>query len=91
MGVILPRDNIEHLMLHEDVVRAAEAGTFHIYAVEDITEAMELLTGRTAGRRRKDGSYTKGSLYAQVDERLKELTRISTSGKKHGGRQRAAT
>ncbi len=90
-GVILPRDNIEHLMLHEDVVRAAEAGTFHIYAVEDITEAMELLTGLPAGRRRKDGSYTKGSLYARVDERLKQLTRISTSGKKRGGPQRAAT
>ncbi len=81
-GVIIPRDNIAHLMLHDDVVQAVTAGTFHVYAVEDIVEAMELLTGLPAGRRRKNGSYTKGSLYARADERLTELTRISTKGRK---------
>ncbi len=77
-GVIIPRDNISHLMLHDEVVKAVEAGSFHIYGVEEITEAMELLTGMPAGRRLKNGGYTKGSLYDRVDGRLKELTKIST-------------
>ena len=82
-GVIIPGDNIIHLMLNDEVVQAVAAGTFHIYGVEDITEALELLTGKSAGKRRKDGSYTKGSLYDRVDKRLKELTDISTRLKKN--------
>jgi predicted ATP-dependent protease len=77
-GVIMPRDNIDHLLLHGSVVDAVAAKQFHIYAVEHITEALELLTGLPAGRRRKDGSYTPGSLFDRVDRRLAELTRIST-------------
>ncbi len=77
-GVIMPRDNIDHALLHGSVVEAVAAGQFHIYAVEHITEAMELLTGLPPGRLRKDGTYTPGSLYDRVDRRLAELTRIST-------------
>ncbi|WP_027187254.1 Lon protease family protein [Desulfovibrio cuneatus] len=80
-GVIMPRDNITHLMLHEDVINAVKAGKFRIYPVEHITQALELLTGVPAGRLNKDGKYTKGSLYAKVDERLKELARLGMPGK----------
>lgn len=76
-GVILPRDNIAHVFLHDDVIDAVKAGRFHIYTVEHITEAMEILTGMPPGRLRKDGTYTPGSLYRMVDERLKELARMS--------------
>ena len=72
-GVIIPRDNVEHLMLDERVVDAVRAGTFFIYPVSHISEALELLTGMNAGRRRKDGSFTRGSLFRLVDERLHEL------------------
>lgn len=76
-GVILPRDNIAHVLLRGDVLEAVRNGTFHIYAVQHITEAMEILTGKPSGRLRKDGSYTPGSLYRLVDQRLRELTRLS--------------
>ena len=72
-GVILPRDNVEHLMLDERVISAVREGKFHIYPVTHISEAMELLTAMPAGRRRKDGSFTKGSLFEKVDDRLHEL------------------
>lgn len=72
-GVILPRDNVEHLMLDEKVINAVREGRFSIYPVTHIGEAMELLTGVPVGRRRKDGSFPKDTLFYKVDERLSEL------------------
>ena len=72
-GVILPRDNVEHLMLDEKVIRAVREGRFAIYPVTHISEAMELLTGMPVGRRRKDGSFPKDTLFYKVDERLSEF------------------
>ena len=76
-GVIMPRDNLAHVLLRNDVLQAIEEKKFHVYAVDHITQAMELLTGVPAGKLRKDGTYTKDSLYHRVDTRLRELTDIS--------------
>lgn len=48
-GVLIPHQNIHHLMLHEEVVRAIQEGQFHLYAVRTIEEGIELLTGVAAG------------------------------------------
>ncbi len=81
-GVILPRDNIAHLMLREDVIQAVIDKRFHVYGVDHITDAMELLTGISSGRLRKNGRYTPGSLYDKVDKRLAALTAISVKMRK---------
>ncbi len=47
-GVVLPKANLPHLTLREEVVEAVEAGRFHLYAVESVDEAVELLFGRKA-------------------------------------------
>ncbi|APD09179.1 MULTISPECIES: AAA family ATPase [Thermus] len=47
-GVVLPKANLPHLTLREEVVGAVEKGTFHLYAVEAVDEAIELLFGRKA-------------------------------------------
>ncbi len=47
-GVVLPRANLPHLTLREEVVEALEAGRFHLYAVEEVDGAIELLFGRKA-------------------------------------------
>ncbi|MDR1947203.1 MAG: AAA family ATPase [Desulfovibrio sp.] len=75
-GVIVPRDNLSHVLLQGEVFEAVGTGGFHIYAVSHINEAMEILTGMPCGKARKDGSYD-GGIYALADERLAELTRIS--------------
>jgi predicted ATP-dependent protease len=72
-GVIVPRDNVDNLVLKDEVLEAIRAGSFHIYAVSCIEEAMEILTGMRAGVRCKNGRFSPGSLFAQVDERLSEL------------------
>jgi lon-related putative ATP-dependent protease len=47
-GVIIPADNVKHLMLREDVVEAVQQGKFAVYAVETIDDAIELLTAEKA-------------------------------------------
>jgi predicted ATP-dependent protease len=70
-GVIVPAANARHLMLDEEVVEAVRVGDFHVWAVSTIEEGIEILTGVPAGRRRKDGSFTPGSVHARVAERLR--------------------
>ncbi len=72
-GVIIPRANVKDLMLKPEVVDAVRGGTFHIWSVDTIEQGIEILTGKKAGIRKKDGSYPKGTVYALVDERLKNL------------------
>ena len=81
-GVIIPRDNVEHLMLSPRIVEAVEQGKFAVYGVGHIDEALELLTGLPAGKRRKDDSFTPGSLYHLVDKRLQALGRYAEGGRK---------
>lgn len=81
-GVILPKDNLAHLMLNDEVANAVKAGQFHIYPVGHIAEAMELLTGMPAGKMRKDASFTRGSLYDRVDKRLAQLGKIAANARK---------
>lgn len=72
-GVLLPKDNIVHLVLRDNVLQAIKDGQFHIHPVSTIEEAMEILTGMRAGLRLKDGRFSQNSIYSAVDERLTEL------------------
>lgn len=79
-GVIIPYDNVDHLMLSPRIVDAVEQGKFAVYPVRNIEEALELLTGLPAGRRRKDGTFRRGTLYDLVDRRLHELGLYAANG-----------
>jgi lon-related putative ATP-dependent protease len=72
-GVIIPATNAKDLMLRQGIVEAAEAGQFHIYPIQTVDQALELLTGIPAGERDEDGSFTEGSINQQVEIRLIEL------------------
>lgn len=72
-GVLIPEANVKDLMLKSEVVEAVREGRFHIWSVASIEQGIELLTGKKAGARRKDGTYPKESIYALVDQRLKDL------------------
>jgi len=78
-GVLLPVDNVDHLVLNDEVVEAVREKRFHIHPVGTIEEAMEILTGRKAGKRLKNGGFSKGSLYEGVNDRLTELARLAAS------------
>jgi len=45
-GVILPKNNLQNLVLIDEVQEAIDNGKFHIYPVDRIEEAIEILTGK---------------------------------------------
>jgi len=78
-GVIIPRSNIQNLMLEEEVVEAVREGKFHIYAVSAVDQAMEILTGLPAGEKKPDGTFEKGTLNYLVDEKLAKTVELLRS------------
>jgi lon-related putative ATP-dependent protease len=69
-GVIIPKANVQDLMLRQEVVQAVRGGNFHIYSVESIEEGIEILTGMPVGKQKKDGSYPDGALFHLVEKKL---------------------
>ena len=84
-GVIIPADNVKHLMLREDVVDAVQQGQFAVYAIETIDDAIELLTGRTAGERGADGQFPTGTINRQIEDRLIEYAKQRRSFAENAG------
>jgi lon-related putative ATP-dependent protease len=75
-GVIIPASNIKDLMLRADVLEAARAGKFQIYAVDHIEQAMELLTGMPAGMPDAGGIFPEGTINWSIQLRLAEWTSL---------------
>jgi predicted ATP-dependent protease len=72
-GVLIPESNIQHLMLREDVVAAVKAGRFHVYSIETLDEAVEILMGVPAGQIGADGTYPADSINGRVMARLRRF------------------
>ena len=69
-GVIIPRQNMQHLMLRKDVIEAVKNGQFHIHAIDTIDQALEILMARPVGSLDKKGRYSKNSIFAAVMAQL---------------------
>ncbi|WP_114800045.1 ATP-binding protein [Moraxella canis] len=69
-GVILPRANIDQLMLRDDIVQAVIDGQFHIYAIDHITDALALLSGMPIDDKNKHGEYKRNTLFGKIIKRL---------------------
>lgn len=83
-GVIIPADNVKHLMLRADVVEAAARGKFHIYAITTVDDAIGLLSGMEPGEPDEDGSYPEGTFNRAVTERLEQLAAIARKAHEDG-------
>ncbi len=62
-GVVIPKDNINDLMLNKEVTTAVKEGKFHIYAVENIDQAAEVLMNTDSKQ-----------IYKNINHRLIELS-----------------
>jgi predicted ATP-dependent protease len=69
-GVLIPRTNVENVVLRPEVARDVEAGRFHVWGVETIEEGIELLTGVPAGVPDENGEYPEGTVFRRVRDRL---------------------
>jgi predicted ATP-dependent protease len=76
-GVIIPKANVQDLMLEKEVVEAVNAGKFHVWAVGHADEAIELLTGLPAGQRRPDGTFEPDTVNAKVDQKLQDMMELA--------------
>jgi len=78
-GVVIPRANVQNLMLREDVVQAVADGKFSVHAVSSVDEGIELLTGVPASE-----------IHARVESRLTEFAEkareFATAGVKRAWR-----
>ena len=74
-GVILPLQNEPNLVVRDEVRDAVAAGTFHLYSVARVEEAIALFTGMVVGEMDPAGNYPKESVYGRV---LATLTRFDT-------------
>ncbi|MEZ5974320.1 MAG: hypothetical protein R3E96_05620 [Planctomycetota bacterium] len=70
--MILPAANLRNLVLRREVVEACRQGRFHVYAVDHISEALELFTGVPAGTADDEGQYPDGTLFAKAMDMLHE-------------------
>ncbi|MGM3176128.1 AAA family ATPase [Dickeya lacustris] len=66
-GVIIPATNQRHLCLQQEVIDAVKDGTFHIYVVESVAEALTILTGVPYNDEQQP------SLLATIRERIAQL------------------
>ncbi len=74
-GVILPRRNVENLVLRRTVRDAVEAGKFHIFAIDRVEEGWPILTGLEAGAMQEDETFPEGTIHNLVVKQLDEFVR----------------
>jgi len=72
-GVIIPRTNVQNLMLDSEVVKAARAGKFQVYPVARVEEAIDLLLGKSSGKPDKKGRYPGQSVFGIIQQRLEQM------------------
>ncbi|RMG68129.1 MAG: ATP-binding protein [Calditrichaeota bacterium] len=95
-GVIIPRANVQHLVLKDEVQQAVRAKKFHIWAIDTVEDGLEILTGKKAGQRNARGEFPRGSIYYLLEKNLVDMARrteafrkkISGDSKKAPGRRK---
>jgi predicted ATP-dependent protease len=69
-GVIIPQSNVKHLMLRQDVVEAVANNQFHVYSVEKVDQAIEILTGIPAGEADAEGKFPPDTINSRAEQKL---------------------
>ncbi|MDD4802611.1 MAG: ATP-binding protein [Syntrophomonas sp.] len=78
-GVIIPRHNIANLMLDEEIIKAVKDKLFTIWAVKNVNEGLEILTGIPASEEEKADQFTPGSIHYLVNKKLSHWSRKGQS------------
>jgi len=87
-GVIIPRRNVEDLMLPDFIIEAVQQKRFHIYPISRFEEAIPLLMGMPAGIPDADGQYPAGTLFGAVQRRLEQFWKAGQERSKRSQRTR---
>lgn len=82
-GVLLPRPNLPHLVLRDDVVRAVRDGGFHLWACDTVEDGIGVLTSSVAGQRDALGHFPASSVFGRVERRLIEIAERLREAESH--------
>ncbi|WP_318466578.1 Lon protease family protein [Photobacterium leiognathi] len=74
-GVIIPQSNVHNLMLRKDIVEAVEKGEFHIWAIDHVSQAIEIFTGKPTGVDAEQGMYPNDTVFGIAQMKLNSLRR----------------
>jgi predicted ATP-dependent protease len=77
--VLVPAANVKHLMLNRKVRNAVAEGKFNIYAITNIDEGIELLTGIPMGKPDSEGVYLPETISGKIQRRIEKLSKIKDS------------
>jgi len=69
-GVCIPRANVRNLILRPDVIDAVREGRFHIWPLDRVEDALQLLGGIPAGSPGEEASF-----HGKVDRRLRDMAK----------------
>jgi len=75
-GVVIPSSNVDDLVLDPEIIDAVKNGKFHIWTVDTVDEALEIVTGKKAGKIDKRMNYEKGSINYLVEKEIERAERL---------------
>jgi lon-related putative ATP-dependent protease len=87
-GVIMPRANVQHLMLGKRVTEAVEAGNFTIYAIDHIDQALSLLMKLPVGKADQQGVYPADSINGRVAAQIARWIKLNKQYASHNDGER---
>jgi predicted ATP-dependent protease len=80
-GVVIPRQNQKNLMLAQRIINAVNNGLFHVYAVDRIEEAIEVLFDKKAGEADEKGNFPENTVNFFVSEALHDYHELEEKSK----------
>ena len=76
-GCIIPAINQKNLLLNNEVLNAVEEGKFHIYIIDHVDEALEILTGLKPGQQLENGEFERKTINDMVNKQLVKMADCS--------------
>jgi Lon-like ATP-dependent protease len=83
---MIPAANVGDLHLSDEVVDSVTEGLFTIWAVDDVSDGIGLLTGKPAGEWSEKDGWSEGSVFAACQDRLDEMVRLMRKAVKEPGK-----
>ena len=83
-GIIIPNANLENLTLRDEVTKAVKDGSFHIYAIDHISEAMQILTDLPFAETGPHGDSIVDSIMGRAQAKLTTYDALLTTRNAHG-------
>ena len=81
---MIPKANLPHLVMRDDVATAIQRGQFHLYTISTVADGIEILSGLPAGERDASGRFPAASVFGRVERRIIEIAERLRQAEAHG-------